>query len=170
MLNKLIDVILQFLSQLMPVFIVKPYEEAVQLWMGSLQRSVGCGWYFKVPFLHQVECASVVTDVAVFQPQYVTTLDDKTVAFKLALTYSVKDVKKFMLEVEDAETSLADTAIGTVADLFSSATWDEIRKRAWEPDLRALLRRRAGEFGIRISRVQFATLAVVRTYGLLHES
>jgi regulator of protease activity HflC (stomatin/prohibitin superfamily) len=114
--------------------------------------------------------ASVVTDVAVFNPQYITTKDGKTVAFKLVLTYSVKDIIPFMLEVEDAESSLADAAVGSVADLFATLNWDEIRGRAWSSALRSTLRRRAGEFGVRISRVQFATLCSTRVIGILHES
>jgi hypothetical protein len=76
---------------------------------------------------------------------------------------------KFFLEVDDAEAALRESARGTIREVLSGLSWEEVQN----PDgvsaakLTKAVREQAKKFGIKIARVSLCELAKVRAYRLI---
>ena len=54
MLDRLIDVVLQFGSDVLPGIIIRDYEEAVLLRFGKFKKLLKPGFHVKIPFADEV--------------------------------------------------------------------------------------------------------------------
>ena len=83
MFDKLIALIQQFLNELMPLFIIDEWDEAIILRNGKFLKTVKAGLYFKIPFLDSIWKYTVITQSIDIPPQSVTTADGYNVVVKI---------------------------------------------------------------------------------------
>ena len=75
MFDKLIDLMVTFINDILPWKIVDQWEEGVHLRIGKFRRTVKPGLQWKIPFFDQIMATSVITQTVNLKPQTVTSAD-----------------------------------------------------------------------------------------------
>jgi regulator of protease activity HflC (stomatin/prohibitin superfamily) len=170
MLDKLIDLLVEFLGLFKCWHVVDPYEEGLVLRLGKLHRHIDCGFHWIIPLgVERVLDEHVVPAVHVLENECITTRDDRTVGFRAVVTYRVTDIEKVLLKVEDGNHAVVDACAGEIARVLKEMTWEEIRAPGLFDALTAAARKRGFRFGVEIMSVQLAGLALCRAIRLMGE-
>lgn len=169
MLDRLFDFILQCLDYLKFVAIFQPYEAGVLVRLGKYVKNLDPGWHWIIPMgVDIVHREHTVPRTHSLPDQSATTQDGKQIGFTAVITYQVRDVKKCLLEVEDAEHAIKDACAGTICHVLGACTWAEIvlGEDAFER-VSAACRKRGFKYGLQVDSVQFSTMSLVKTLRLL---
>jgi regulator of protease activity HflC (stomatin/prohibitin superfamily) len=168
MFDKLVDLLVQFWDSFIPVVIVEPFEECVCVHFGSridvytsdngLFRT---GIHFKVPFLAQAHTDNIVPGVATFEPQVAMTKDGRPLVAKVIMLWSIKDITKAQLEVEDIDHALSNAGESVVFNVLNRHTIEELYtdRDKIEREMLIAIRRRAGKWGIKVHSIEFTHAA-----------
>lgn len=186
MLDKLIDVILQFLHFFQFLHVVRAYQRGVILRFGRFNRVVEPGLIWVWPFfIDEVYTTTVVDEPLTCGPQSLTTADGVQVVISTLFVITVNDVKKFLLEFEGGNLGILLIGHGAVAELVESHTWEELSKRASDDEeeeetgvkpklapsisrkLAATFRRRANRYGVGVTRAQIIELTRAKSLRLM---
>lgn len=165
MFDKLIDLIVTFIHDILPFKIVQQWQKGVYLYMGKFKSVVEPGLRWKVPFFGHIEVTAVITQTVNLTPQTVTTLDDKTIVLTSIVRYNIHDVEKFLLGVMHANDVLVDTTQGIIRDIVENTTWDEL------VDLTEIVtpevNQEVEKWGITVETVKFPDLGEIKTYRII---
>jgi regulator of protease activity HflC (stomatin/prohibitin superfamily) len=147
---------------------IDEWEEGVLLRRGKFSRTVGPGVAWHLPLgLDEITCLNVKTDSMELAEQVLTTKDKKSIVISVNLLWSIFDIKKCTIDVEDAADTLSDIALGFVHDLVEETTWHQIKTKAFRSELKRHIQRQARKFGISVSTVKVANLSTTRVYRLI---
>ena len=167
MFDKLIDLIVTFIHDILPFKIVDQWEQGVHLRTGKFLRVVYPGLNWKVPFFDQVLVTPVITQTVNLKPQTVTSLDEKSVVLTSIVRYHIVDVQKFLLGVMHANDVLVDTTQGIIRDIVEGTNWEDLY------DLGNIVRPEVNEFvvrwGITVEQVSFPDLGEIITYRVMSD-
>ena len=165
MFDKLIDLIVTFIHDILPFKIVDQWEQGVHLRFGRFFRVVYPGLNWKVPFFDQVLTTPVITQTVNLKPQTVTSLDEKSVVLTSIVRYHIVDVEKFLLGVMHANDVLVDTTQGIIRDVVEGTKWEDLY------DLSNIVRPEVNDFvgkwGITVEQVSFPDLGQIVTYRVM---
>lgn len=168
MFDRLIDLLIQFIELFKFWHVVDPYEEALVLRLGKLNRHLTCGYHLVIPFgIDRVMDEHVVPRVINCDNESVTTKDGKPIGFHAVVTYRVRDVEKILLEVEDGNHAVTDACAGEIARVLRESTWAEIEQPEILEKLTKACRARGFKFGVEIMSVQLAGMVLCRTIRLM---
>ena len=171
MLDRLIDLLIQGLELLRFWHVVDPYEEALVLRLGKLNRHLLCGWHFIIPMgVERILDEHVVPAVRVLENECITTRDGKTVGFRAIVTYKVRDIEKILLEVEDGNHAVIDASAGEIARVMRESTWEEINQPEMLEKMTSAARKRGFKFGVEILSVQLTCITLCRAIRLMGEN
>lgn len=168
MLDKLIDLIVTFIKDILPFQIVPQWEEGVQLRFGKFFRVVEPGLRWKIPFFDMIITTPVITQTVNLKPQTVTSLDEKSVVLSTIVRYHIDDVEKFLLGVMHANDVLIDTTQGTIRDVVEGTNWmdlDELGKI-----VKPVVNQQVEEWGIIVEQISFPDLGEIITYRVMTDS
>ena len=166
MLDRLVDLIVQFIGLFQVCFVLDVYEVGVILRFGRLRKiAKEPGLYWIWPFGIERH----ITDTAVptardLAAQMVTLADGTTIAVGPVLTYRTNDPVKLLLECDEAETALRDAARGTIREVLSRMSWEEIvgpESNVTEALTKAV-RKVAWKWGIEVLQVSLADASRVK--------
>lgn len=170
MLDRLIDFVVQFLYLFRFGVVVDQYEVGVILRLGKLRKVLGPGFHWMLPFAIE----SVLTDRSVptatdLPMQFLVLACGKVVAVGPVVTFRTNDAVKFLLESDDAESALRDSARGTVREVLSCMTWKQLVSdpKGVEEILTRAVRKMAWRWGIEVTRVALSDLAPARVLRLI---
>lgn len=160
----MIDRLLDFLLEILDLFrfwtVIDAFEEGVVLRLGKYSRTIGPGLHLMLPFgLEEDMTESVVPTTKNLGPQSLTTFDDVAVVVSGVITYRIHDIKKVLLEVEDAETCLEDSSYGVIGEMVNHTEWDSLIDAEFHEELSKMIRKRAWRWGIEVMQVQLAEVA-----------
>lgn len=161
MAERLIDFISRFIQMFVFVRTVDCYEKAVLLRLGKYKRTLQPGPHLVFPFMiDAVLKANVVTDTMELPPQAFATKDDIDCVATAVVTFNIRDVAKFLLEVEDAESVLSDATRGPIRQVLCSKSWPELQSggTAVDEEITKAARKKAFQFGIEITNVSLSDL------------
>ena len=163
MFEKIFEVIQWAFDALLPVVIVMPYERGVLIRLGIYKRDLDPGLHWCWP-LHfdVVHKENVVTRTERISGLATTTSDGKSVGFDVVITYSISDIRKALLEVDDLQDAVADTCAGIIGTELAKAEWSSIRNGEVTEDLAKICRKRGWKYGIEINAVQLVGIALVK--------
>lgn len=168
MLDRLIDLLVQFIELFKFWAVVDPYEEALVLRLGKLHRHLLCGWHWVIPFgVERVLTEHIVPAVRVLENECATTKDGKSIGFRAVATYRVRDIEKVLLEVEDGNHAVVDACAGEVTRVLRESTWEEINQPEMLEKVTAAARKRGFRFGVEIMGIQFTGLTLCRSIRLM---
>lgn len=164
MFERLIDLVINFLELFKFWIVIDEFERGVVLTLGKPRdkRFLGFfGGYLLEPGIHWVwpmAIESVLTDNVVpttvsLKPQSLTTKDGASIVISVAITWKIKDIRKLLLDVEDADGALVDSAHGAVCDLVSKNTWADIQLPEFSKELTRSVRKKAFRWGIEVDEV-----------------
>ena len=151
MFDKLIDLIVTFINDILPWKIVDQWEEGVHLSTGK--------------FFDQIITTPVITQTVNLSAQTVTSEDNRSVVLTSIVRYHIHDVQKFLLGVMHANDVLVDTTQGIIRDVVEGCRWEDLY------DLGSVVtpevNEQVGKWGITVEQVSFPDLGEIKTYRLI---
>lgn len=168
MFDKLIELLITWWDALIPVYILQPYEEACVVHFGRMVEHATArnglfrtGIHFKVPLASEVMTDNVVPGVCTFEPQVAMTKDGKSIVAKVILMWSIKNIVKAQLDVEEIDVVLPNVGESVVLNVLNRHTLDELyaSRVALEDEMLKEMRKKAGRWGIKIHSLELTHLA-----------
>lgn len=179
MLSKLLDVILQFIEDVIPAYTIPIYEKGVRLRNGKPRGGFGlwcktnencvleAGWHWKWSFFDKILTHSVIPSVMELDSQSITTTDNIKVVAHAVLKYEVSDIQTFLLKVNSAKDALSDMSEGIIFNKISTKTWSECRDGGLLGEISRAAKAEAKKWGITILDVTFKSLSEIPSYRLI---
>ncbi len=157
MLNRLIDILVQFVGLFRIYTYVDQYEEGVVLRCGKYKRTVGPGfrwlWPALVPWLaEQIITANVKPEPMCLEIQSLITLDSYAVNLCIGMEYQIIDIKAHELDFEETADTIALLACGVVAESVQKLKFKELGA-GWAKTLKAPINRKARKRGAEITEI-----------------
>lgn len=167
MFDKLVDLIVTFIHEILPFKIVDQWEKGVRLNFGKFSNIVEPGLRWKIPFFSQIITTPVITQTVNLKPQTLTSLDEKSVVLSSIVRYHIFDVEKFLLGVMHANDVLVDTTQGTIRDIVESTTWEDLYDLG--NYVLPEVNQQVEKWGIMVEQVSFPDLGQVQTYRVISD-
>ena len=170
MFDRLIDLIVKFIGLFQIYTFVAQYAEGVVLRCGKYHRTVKPGWRWQWPLnIESVLVDNVVPSTKKLGVQSLHTSDDHHINIQGVLLWKITDIRKVILDVEDADDALTDAATGYISEMVADHTWDEIRAPQFARNLKSKIQEQAREWGIRVMKVYIADCSKTRAIRMWHE-
>ena len=150
--------------------IIDCYEQGVLLRLGHFKKVLQPGLHFVIPFnVDNVMRANVVMDALELEPQAFVTRDGVDCVATAIVTYKIRDIAKFLTEVENAESVLADSTRGPIRQVLCSKSFVELQTSgpSLDEEITKSARRKAFQFGIEVTNVSLSDLVRSQAYRLL---
>lgn len=142
------------------LFVIDEYEAGVVLRFGKYSRTVNPGLHWIIPFgIEEVMKTTVVRRTSYLDVQSITSKDGKPVNSSPVVIYKIGNVKRWLLEVDDAEEALNDVTYGLNDALAAKHNWKDIHTPAYAEALTEAVRAEGVTWGARIEEVKFADRA-----------
>lgn len=170
MFDRLIDLITNWIEQLLPFFIVRDYEECVVLRFGKFHRTVTKGFHWRIPFVDEPMTQHVVVTTLNLSPQSLYTTDKQNIVVKGVIKYRISDVQTFLLEVYDAQDAISDMTQSIIKNIVMSKTMDECIDPEIDNTLTKKARVEAKKWGVEIQQVTLTDLAPIRSFRLINDT
>lgn len=166
--------ILEWLAQiweqhLSPFIVLSEYEQGVVLRLGKYNKNLVKGINFKMPLLDYTMTVIVTKDTYRVANVNVTTLDSKTISVGAIVEFEIVDVKKYFLEVNEAQSNAHDITRGIIADYLSDCEWEEVKRKTTLTQIKNKLKPQLEGMGMSISQVMFGDIAQSRVFTLFRE-
>lgn len=170
MFDRLIDTVTRWLALLRVIVVIQPYQQAVIVRLGKFSRVVSEGWHWIFPLgIEQCYEDNIVRTTSNLGSQSLTTSDNKTILLSPIVTWKIRDIRKFLLEVEDAETVLADSVYGVVSAAVQVQTFKEVNTAEFRDRIYREVRSKAFQFGAEVLDLQFSDLSTSKSIRLMQE-
>jgi regulator of protease activity HflC (stomatin/prohibitin superfamily) len=167
MLDRLVEIIQQTFTALLPFVVLEPFERGVLTRLGKVKGELGPGFHWCYPLhIDSVWHEHVTPRTARIAGLSTTTTDGKAVGFDAVITYRITDITKAIMEVTDLQDALADSCAGIIGTQLSNSSWDDIRRGDAVESLSAACRKRGWRWGVEIMSVQLTGFAVVKNIRL----
>lgn len=167
MFDKLIDILVEAWESIKPWEILRVYERGVRLRGGRYAETLEAGFYWKVPVYDAIMIDNVVTRTLNLSPQALATSDGKTVQVSGVLRFSIRDVKKSLLEVEGVDDATRDISYLVIADLVQRNTYETVRSAEFAETLTKAARKRGWRYGIEVEELGLSDVSPSRTFVLV---
>ena len=168
MFDKLIDLLVTFINDILPFKIVNQWEKGVHLRFGKFIRVVSPGLKWKLPFFDSILTTAVITQSVNLRSQTVTSLDEKSVVLSSIVRYYIFDVEKFLLGVMHANDVLVDTTQGVIRDIVEETTWENLV--GLTELVTPAVNNQVEKWGIKVELVSFPDLGQIITYRIISDT
>ena len=167
MFDKLWEIISQIWTHLVPFFVIEHYERAVRLRFGKLvEGELLPGLHFKIPLVDKIYSSIVTADTLNISNVNITTLDNKTIAVGAVLEFEIDDIKKFIIDVNEARSNAHDICRGLMADYLSDCTYAECTDKKTIRTITRLLTKKCEDMGIKVLSLTFTDIVMSRVIKL----
>ena len=171
----MLDSIAQFVINSITFFqfftVIDIYEEGIVLRFGKHRKNLGAGFHFIAPFyIDQVMTHETVLTTRALATQSLMSSDEHNIVLSSAVSYRISDVKKLLLEVEQAETVLEDTIYGIITASIAEEEFYKILKPKFAKKVLKRIKLKASEFGIAVNNFYFVDLAEIKSMRIITES
>jgi regulator of protease activity HflC (stomatin/prohibitin superfamily) len=170
MFDKLVDLVINWIEQILPVVIIPSYEEGVMMRFGKFKKVLSGGVYFKIPFFDEILRQHVVVTTISLPAQSLYTLDKQNFVVKGVIKYRIADVKVFLMEVYDAQDALSDMTMSIIKNVVISSP----AEKCIDPELDTILTKKARveakKWGVDIQQVTLTDVAPIRSYRLINDN
>lgn len=170
MFDKLVDLIVNWIDQLLPLVIIPSYEEGVQLRFGKFKKVMLPGVHFKIPFFDEILRQHVVVTTLSLPAQSLYTADRQNFVVKGVIKYKISDVKTFLSEVYDAQDALSDMTMGIIRGVVITLTSEDCLNPELDNILTKKARVEAKKWGVEIQHVTLTDVAPIRSYRLINDN
>jgi len=148
--------------------IMTPFEAGVRFTFGKYLKVITNGWFWYTPLFQRIQWMEIQTQVIDLRSQSVRTADEQSVIVSGAIQYSVKDVKKAILNVQNVDEALEKLALGVILEFVQSKTLEECHDiEALKREILRGIKEAAQGWGLKIERVYVTDLAKTRNIRLL---
>jgi regulator of protease activity HflC (stomatin/prohibitin superfamily) len=168
MLDKLLEILLQFLDDILPFTVVDHYDRGVRLRLGKPKGQLEPGFHWKWPFADKVLSHMVKTKTINLIEQTITTKDKQSIVIKAVVKYEVCDVETLLLEVNDPVDALADMVQGIIRDKIMVKDWSECNDDKLTAEISRAAKAEAKKWGLTILQITLTDLALMRSIRILN--
>lgn len=169
MFDKLVEVLLTFIYDILPVMFVKQYNEGVHFRCGRFLRVLKPGLRWKIPLFDSYELKAVVTTTLSIATQSLTTKDNKRIVVKAVVKYNIFDIKKFILDVYDGYDAISDTTQGIIKEIIMERTWEECLDNKLDNNITIKLRSAIKHWGLEVEKVTLTDLGLINSLRLFND-
>jgi regulator of protease activity HflC (stomatin/prohibitin superfamily) len=170
MFDKLIDVITNWWSQIVPAVIVPNYEQGVLLRNGKFIKVLQPGFHVKLPIFDEVITQHVVVTTLSLAPQSLYTKDKQNIVVKGVIKYRISDVQTFLLEVYDAQDALADMTQSIIKNIIITTSLEQCLDPEIDNILSKKVRVEAKKWGVDVQQVTLTDIAPIRSFRIINDS
>lgn len=159
------DIIWEVLGWFQLITFINPWEEGIVIQAGTFRRVLKPGWRWHLPFgIDELLTMNVKPAAMELEEQSLTSRDDKKIVCRGVLMWTVFDIKKCFIDVEDAEETLEDISVGVIQEQVEQADWSYIRSSDFRNDMKVAIQKQARKFGISVSTVKFQDLTLAESH------
>ncbi len=149
------------------ITVIHPYNGAVQIRMGKFKRVVNGGWWIHLPFtIDEFIIMNVKPTALELEEQALTSKDGKRITLRGVLMWHIFDIRKAIIDVEDAEETLGDIAVGIIQSRAEATTWAQIRTPEFRKACLKDIQKQARKWGIGVSTVKFQDITQADVYNV----
>jgi regulator of protease activity HflC (stomatin/prohibitin superfamily) len=170
MLDSLIQWLTSIIDHISPFFIVRQYENGIQLRFGKYMRSLDPGLYIKIPFVDEILTQHVVLTTLSLPAQSLVTSDNKNIVVEAMVKYKITDAQVFLLEVYDSIDAVSDISQGIIKELIMSSTWEQCRDNELDNSITKKVRNELKKFGVYVDKVTLTSISEIKTFRLINQS
>ena len=165
MFDRLIDLVIELIGFIKFIIPVYPYQAGICLRFGKFHHVLKPGFRFYIPFgIDKILTDSVVLETIRVGPQSLTTADGCSLVVSTIISFRIDDIKIFLLEVENRNHLIQDSAYGFVSEFIVSRTWAELQDLNLTKELTKAVRRQAKKYGADIVSVQVSDLQRCKSF------
>lgn len=165
------EVIWEVLGYFQVCTFIDVFDEGVLLRRGHFCRIVGgdvkhiwgVAWHLPLE-IDEITVMNVKPTAMELAEQSVTTADGIEIVLRGVLLWSIFDIRKAMIDVEDVAGSLGNIAVGLIQECVEVTTLADIRTRAFRNLVKRHIQKQARKWGISVSTVRFQDLTVAPSY------
>lgn len=168
--ERILEFISQFFEYLKPWVLIEEFEEGVLLRWGKYKKTLKKGIYFKFPISDFSYSAIVSTDTLEITNVNITSADGQTISTGFVIEYTIKDVKKFLIDTNDAKSNMKDLAKGVVSNQLEDINWENIRKKTTINAIKRELSKKYEELGVSVKDVLFTDKCKSRAIKLFNNA
>lgn len=179
-MGEFLRILLDSITYLWPLRIVKEYERGVFYCFGRVLRtkfflfSSAPGVKLVLPFFCELKSYSVVEQVFTLPRQPIRLRDGKTITLRGVVVCEIDDIYAAELNVSNYTESTHEIAMCTIADYISEFTAEDIESKSRRRILSTLkdrIQKDVAHYGFKVSRVSFSQfLLPQRVYHLINDS
>lgn len=147
--------------------IISPWEKAIRVRFGKHQKELGAGIHFKIPFFDGIYKQTIRLRILSLPMQTLSSFDAKTVTIKVAVGYSITDIKKLYNTLHEPETTVNNIVLSEVSTYISNCNSTEYDAGKLSADVLSKLQ--ASEYGLNFEYVKVLEYAIVKTIRLLQD-
>ncbi len=160
------ELMLDLWDWFMPFEVIKEYEQAVVLLWGIWTRTVGPGFRWRWPGAEEIVKDIVVRRVAYGDVQSCNSKDGIPVNISPIVVFKVGNIKRWLLEVDDAEDALLDVTYGIVEEHVTNTDWADIKNGKFKSAVLEAVREEGNTWGARVEDVKFSDRSKTRALRL----
>ncbi len=170
MFNRLIDLLIEFISLFQVFVFVDEFEKGVILRQGRFHRTVGPGFRWILPLNQEdIIVANVKPEPMYLDVQSLHTADDYACNLQVGIIWRIIDIKKFIIDFDESEDILGMLCSGVVSNSIHKTKWDGVRESGYPDSLLKPMDKKAIEIGAEIGEVIIQDLATGSADRLWHE-
>ena len=159
------NIIKEIISWVQIITVIDPWMEGVQVRMGKVKRTLKPGWWFIRPFdIDDVFVLNVKPSSMELDEQALTTDDDQEIVVKGVIMWSIFDIKKAIVDVENVADTLGDIVLGIIQDTVETQDWSYLRTEACRNDIKKRIQQQARKWGVTVSSFKWQSIVRARTF------
>ena len=170
MFEKLIDIIISFIDNIVPFVIIKEYNRGVRFRFGKFKSVLEPGIAFKIPFFDDIEVVTVVTTTLSIPVQSITTLDKKQIVTKAVVRYNISDIKSFMLTIYDTVDAISDTTQAIIKKQLAAKNLEDCVDNNIDVLITKNVAKEVIKWGVAIEKVTLTDIGEISSIRLFNES
>lgn len=197
MFDKFFEILLTFIVDALPCYIVEYFEEGVRLRFGkknskwtktwsvrvwrwsrtftytipiNMNPVLKPGFYFKLPFLDKIYTHVVKPTTMELEEQTITTSDKASVVAKVVIKYEVADIEKLLMEVNSAKDAIGDMVSGIVFDKINATVWETVDVPTLKTEISRAAKAEAKKWGLTILDVTLKDLGEMTSFRVFSNS
>lgn len=165
MFDRIFDFIAQFFGLFQFWIVIDEYERGVLLTLGRRRKwrdaVLEPGFHFIIPFgIDSVYVDNVVPSLMDLGQQSLTTSDNRAVVITAVIMWSIEDIQKILMEVEDADSALEECASGIIGSMVEQSDWDDIHGTDFAECVSEEITEHVKAWGIRVHSVRLKDLTL----------
>lgn len=149
--------------------IINEYEKGLKFKCGKVVGELEPGFHWYAPIVGDVLVENIAYETEEIDYQSLTTKDDISITVASILSYRIKNIKKFLVDVEDANSVVIDVTYGLINEYVRENTWNQVRKLKFQQDIYEEIRSKAFKWGIEVVDFSFSTLIKSKTIRLIQD-
>lgn len=170
MFDKLIDLIIQWISDILPLVIIPSYEAGVLLRCGKFKKELNKGLHFKIPFFDEVLRQHIVVTTLSLPAQSLYTSDNQNIVVKGVIKYKISDVQIFLLEVYDAKDAISDMTMSIIKNVIIGLPFAKCLDVELDNLLTKKVRSESKKWGVEIQQVTLTDIAPIKSFRIINDT